>query len=201
MLGELMALGLSGSVADESIPLSIAEVCRVQPAFVAGAPAVGRMTTRDLTLIIELELEEEWHTYWWEQDLGVSPRIQIMLLRAGRLAPPFCPHQNAFRPILDRCTATQVGPIPSAAATTRCFTSRVDVPVGLVGVQRGVPVGHAIQHIECASPVAHWEALDLQQDANHLAPARRLRSKLSVKRSGWNTLRVCRAAQTSFSAA
>ena len=63
MLGELMALGLSGSVADESIPLSIAEVCRVQPTFVAGAPAVGRMTTRDLTLIIELELEEEWHTY------------------------------------------------------------------------------------------------------------------------------------------
>ena len=39
MLVELMALGLSGSVADESMPSSIAEVCQVQSSVVAGCPA------------------------------------------------------------------------------------------------------------------------------------------------------------------
>ena len=119
--------------------------------------AVGRMTTRDLTLIIELELEEEWHTYWWDAgSWGAPPRLQIMLLRVGRSAPPFARTRMHFDRTWTGVRLPQVGSIPSAAATTRCFTSRVDVPVGLVGVQRGLPVGHAIQHIECASPVAHW---------------------------------------------
>ena len=63
MLWSIMALGLSVHVVDESMPSNITEVCRVQSALVAGAPAVGRMTERDLTLVIALDLDEDWHTY------------------------------------------------------------------------------------------------------------------------------------------
>ena len=78
MLWSILAVVLSVHSADESMPSSINEVCRVQTSVVAGAPAVGRMTDRDLTLVIALELDEDWHTYWWDAgSWGSPPRLQV----------------------------------------------------------------------------------------------------------------------------
>ena len=72
----------------------------------------------------------------------------------------------------------QVGPIPSAAATTRCFTSRVDVPVGLVVCKEACLLGMQSNTLSVPAQLPIGRFQDLQQDANHLPPARRLRSKL-----------------------
>lgn len=180
MLGELMALGLSGSVADESISLSIAEVCRVQPTFVAGAPAVGRMTTRDLTLIIELELEEEWHTYWWDAgSWGAPPRLQITAPEGWQVGPTILPAPE--------CISTDLGPVygyhksvrfqvplrrpdASPAELTYQLDWLVCKEACLLGMQSNT------LSVPAQLPIGRFQ--DLQQDANHLAPARRLRSKL-----------------------
>lgn len=180
MLGEIMVLGLSACVADESMPASITEVCRVQPSFVAGAPAVGRMTNRDLTLIIELDLLEDWHTYWWDAgSWGAPPRVQITAPEGWQVGPTILPAPE--------CISTELGPVfgyhksvrfqvplrrpnTSPAELTYQLDWLVCKEACLLGMQSNT------LSVPAQLPTGRFQ--DLQQDAKHLAPERRLRSRL-----------------------
>jgi len=180
MLGEIMALGLMASVADESIPSNITEVCRVQSSIVAGAPAVGRMTNRDLTLVIELELDEDWHTYWWDAgSWGAPPRLQITAPEGWQVGPTILPAPE--------CISTELGPVYGYHELVRfqvplrrpnASPAELKYELDWLVCKKACLLGMQSNTLSVPVLLPTGQPRNLQQDANHLAPERRLRSRM-----------------------
>ena len=180
MLGSIMALGLWVHAADETMPSNINEVCRVQSAVVAGAPAVGRMTERDLTLVIALDLDEDWHTYWWNAgSWGAPPRLQINAPDGWHVGPTILPAPE--------CISTELGPVYGYHGSVRfqvplrrpdASPAELQYELDWLVCKEACLLGMQSDTLRVPAKLPNDDSWDLQGDANHLAPARRLRSRL-----------------------
>ena len=180
MLRLILAVVLSAHGADESMPSSINEVCRVQSSVVAGAPAVGRMTDRDLTLVIALELEEDWHTYWWDAgSWGSPPRLQVDAPEGWHVGPMILPAPE--------CISTELGPVYGYHGSVRfqvplrrpdASPAELKYELDWLVCKEACLLGMQSNTLRVPTQLPNGNALDLQKDAHHLAPTRRLRSQL-----------------------
>jgi len=180
MLWTIMALGLSVHGVDESMPSSINEVCRVRSSIVAGAPAVGRMTERDLTLVIALELDEDWHTYWWDAgSWGAPPRLRVSAPEGWDVGPTILPAPE--------CISTDLGPVYGYHESVRfqvplrrpdASPAELKYELDWLVCKEACLLGMQSNTLRVPSMLAKGDPRDLQEDANHLSPGRRLRSRL-----------------------
>jgi hypothetical protein len=180
MLCAALVLGLSASVADESMPSSITEVCQVETFVVAGAPAVGLMTDRDLTLVVELKLEKDWHTYWWDAgSWGAPPRLTINAPKGWQTGPIILPAPECFSTDLGEVygyhhsVRFQV-PMRRPDASPAELTYALDWLV----CKEACLLGRASKTLNVPAILPNSGFPDLSQDAVYLAPERRLRSQL-----------------------
>ncbi len=180
MMWIALVLGLSARVVDESMPSSITEICQVETFVVAGAPAVGRMTDRDLTLVIELKLDKDWHTYWWDAgSWGAPPRLKINAPKGWYIGPTILPSPECFSTDLGEVygyhhsVRFQV-PMRRPDASPAELTYELDWLV----CKEACLLGRESNMLKVPAILPARKSHDLRHDAAHLAPEHRLRSRL-----------------------
>ena len=151
------------------------------------------MTDRDLTLVIALELDEDWHTYWWDAgSWGSPPRLQVDAPEGWHVGPMILPAPE--------CISTELGPVYGYHGSVRfqvplrrpdASPAELKYELDWLVCKEACLLGMQSNTLRVPAQLPNGNALDLQKDAHHLAPARGVYApSFSVTRCGSNTPRV-----------
>ncbi|MAV54795.1 MAG: hypothetical protein CMJ28_02430 [Phycisphaerae bacterium] len=179
LCGGLILCLLTRSI-DEPMPIDINQVCSIKSTVVAGAPALSRSTERDLTLVLDMRLSSDWHTYWWDAgSWGAPPRLSVA-------APAGWEIGSAVLPVPERIE-TELGPVYGYHDSVRlqvplrrpdCSAADLTYELEWLVCKEACLLGMETKTIKVPSVLPSGDQKSLQQDAEHLAPGRRLRSRL-----------------------
>ena len=138
------------------------------------------MTDRDLTLVIALELDEDWHTYWWDAgSWGSPPRLQVDAPEGWYVGPMILPAPEII--------STELGPVYGYHGSVRfqvplrrpdASPAELKYELDWLVCKEACLLGMQSNTLRVPAQLPNGNALDLQKDAHHLAPTRRLRSQL-----------------------